>query len=97
MQENLPSWLRAKGFFWLDEQPDEMGVLSVAGGTVRYDFLNYWWAAMVENGRVRREDIPPPIEKLWVSPGGDRRQELVFIGVNLDEIAVRAALDDCLS
>ncbi len=88
--------LRAKGYFWTDARPDEMGFLSVAGGTARYDFLSYWWAALIENGRVGREQRPKLIELLWEEPHGDRRQELVFIGVGLDEAAVRAALDACL-
>ncbi len=92
----VPGLLRAKGFFWTRDQPDEMQFMSVAGGVVRYDTLNYWWAALVENGKARMEDRPAAIRALWVEPHGDRRQELVFIGVGLDEPAVRAALDACL-
>ncbi len=88
--------LRAKGYFWLAEQPDEMGFLSVAGGVLRFDFPGYWWAAMIENGRARREELPKVLEKIWDERCGDRRQELVFIGVGLDEAAMRAGLDGCL-
>ncbi|PTY08915.1 hypothetical protein DB347_02955 [Opitutaceae bacterium EW11] len=93
----LPGLLRAKGFFWIQEQPDEMGFFSLAGGVVRYDFLNYWWAALVENGKAKRSDVPPKLEALWQEPAGDRRQELVFIGVGLDEAEVRRQLEACLA
>ena len=96
METGLPGLLRAKGYFWTREQPDEMGFLSVAGGVVRYDFLSYWWAAMIEAGKARLDQRPELIAALWAEPHGDRRQELVFIGVGLDEAAVRAALDACL-
>lgn len=88
--------LRAKGFFWTREQPDEMGFLSVAGGAVRYETLNYWWAALIESGRAGMDERPEMIRALWVEPHGDRRQELVFIGVDLDEAAMCAGLDACL-
>jgi hypothetical protein len=32
----------------------------------------------------------------WQEPFGDMRQELVFIGQNLDQARMREALDDCL-
>lgn len=97
LERGAPGLLRAKGFFWLAERPDELGFLSVAGGVVRTDFPSYWWAAMIESGRARRSDLPAALEKQWVEPIGDRRQELVFIGVGLDEKALRLELDQCLA
>lgn len=96
LESGLPGLLRAKGFYWLAEQPDEVGFLSVAGGVIRLDMLNYWWAALVENGKARLEEAPPMIRAVWQEPQGDRRQEIVFIGTGLDEGAIRAALDACL-
>ena len=96
MRTQAPGLLRAKGFFWTREQPDEMGFLSLAGGAVRYETLNYWWAALIENGKATREERPEMIRALWVEPHGDRRQELVFIGVDSDEATLSAGLDACL-
>ncbi|HEY9247792.1 MAG TPA: GTP-binding protein, partial [Rariglobus sp.] len=96
MEKGVPGLLRAKGFFWTREQPDEMAFLSVAGGVVRYDTLNYWWAALIENGKARPEDRPEAVRALWAEPHGDRRQELVWIGAGLREDEVRALLDACL-
>ena len=96
LRRGVTGLLRAKGYFWLAERPDEMGFLSIAGGTVRTDFPSYWWAAMIENGKARRADLPATLEKIWVDPAGDRRQELVFIGVGLDEKALRHELEQCL-
>jgi G3E family GTPase len=92
-----PGLLRAKGFFWVKERPDEMGFLAVAGGMARMDFPNYWWAAMIENGKVSRRELPAVLEKVWRDPIGDRRQELVFIGVDLDAEALCASLEECLA
>jgi G3E family GTPase len=96
IERGLPGLLRAKGYFWTEARPDEMGFLSVAGGATRYDFLSYWWAALIENGRVGLAQRPELVVALWQEPHGDRRQELVFIGVGLDEAAARAALEACL-
>lgn len=95
--EGLPGVLRAKGFFWTTRSPDEMGFVSLAGGVVRWEALSVWWAARIAAGRARMEDRPPSVVSHWAEPHGDRRQEIVLIGVRLDEAALGAALDACLS
>ena len=94
--DGLPGVLRAKGFFWTARSPDEMGFVSLAGGVVRWETLSVWWAARIAAGRARMEDRPPGVVANWAEPHGDRRQEIVLIGVALDEPALTAALDACL-
>ena len=96
LAEGVPGLVRAKGFLWWDEQPDEMGFLSFAGGVARWDVLNPWWAAMIEAGRATKADLPAGVKAAWQDPAGDRRQELVFIGVALDEKRLRERLEACL-
>jgi G3E family GTPase len=95
----LPGVLRAKGFFWTTRSPDEMGFVSVAGGVVRWETLSVWWSARIASGRARMEDRPPAVAAHWAEPHGDRRQEIVLIGVGVEarEAELRAALDGCLA
>ncbi len=92
----LPGVLRAKGFFWTTETPDEMGFVSVAGGVVRWETLSVWWAARIAMGRATLADRPESVVANWAEPQGDRRQEIVLIGVGLDANALVMALDQCL-
>ena len=88
--------LRAKGFFWVKEQAEDMGFLSVAGGRARREWVGTWAVALRERGIVSDVEIPVAARAKWVEPHGDRRQELVFIGTGLDEAAWRAKLEACL-
>jgi len=92
-----PGVVRAKGFFWVQEQAADMGYLSVAGGVVRRDFVGTWAAAMVGRGLVKPDEVPAAARAAWAEPYGDRRQELVFIGVRFDPPALRTALESCLA
>ena len=88
--------LRAKGFYWFAEQAADIGFLSVAGGAVRTEFVGTWAAALVEAGVITAAAVPVSAREKWVEPQGDRRVELVFIGVGLDEAAMRVGLARCL-
>lgn len=105
-QEKLRRWfetelpeglLRAKGFFWVRDRAADMGFASVAGGAVRLDFIGSWAAALRERGVIKEEEIPASARERWREPHGDRRQELVFIGLRLPEAAMRAGLAACLA
>ena len=96
-EQGLPGIVRAKGLLWLAERPDETAFLSLTASTQRIDWLSWWWAALIENGKARLEERPETIRRLWIEPHGDRRQELVFIGAGYDEPVLRAALEACLA
>ena len=98
LARDLPQGLlRAKGFFWFAEQAADIGFLSVAGGAVRTEFVGTWAAALVEAGVITAAAVPANAREKWVEPQGDRRVELVFIGVGLDEAAMRVGLARCLA
>ncbi len=88
--------LRSKGFFWLATRMDWAGSLSQAGTTCRTEAAGFWWTAVDKNQWPEDEDQCREIAKLWQEPYGDRRQEIVIIGQDLDRDAISARLDACL-
>lgn len=86
--------LRSKGFFWLATRHIMRGewssagpMLTLKGGIPWFDVSGF-------------EDIPPETEKLirseFQGDYGDRRNELVFIGLSIDKKKLSEALDSCL-
>jgi G3E family GTPase len=92
-----PGVLRAKGHFWLASRPLHVGLMSAAGVQRRCEPMGLWWAAVPRQDWPSHPEFHEFLESRWDSAWGDRRQELVFIGVSMDETGVRAALDDCLA
>lgn len=92
-----PGMVRAKGFYWVAEHPSDMSYLSLAGSVMRREAIGTWVAALLERGVITREEIPASAQEHWREPHGDRRQELVFIGINFDAEKMRAELTACLA
>ncbi len=93
---DLPGVIRAKGHFWLASRPDWAGEFSLAGVMSSVAPLGRWWAAVPPARLPTHPEARAEIERQWVEPWGDRRQELVFIGQSLDQAALTARLDAAL-
>ena len=94
--EHFGKLIRSKGYFWLASRPEFAGQWSQAGGTAHYGFAGMFWKAIPKENWPTDQEYLVSIEKQWVEPFGDMRQELVFIGQQLDKAAMIQALDDCL-
>ncbi|MFQ3309539.1 MAG: G3E family GTPase [Porticoccaceae bacterium] len=88
--------IRSKGYFWLASRPEFAGQWSQAGGIARYGFGGMFWKAIPKKNWPTDEEYLTSIERQWVEPFGDMRQELVFIGQGVDQSAMTKALDECL-
>ena len=86
--------LRSKGFFWLASRPKPAGNWSQAGGVMHHGLAGRWWASVPKDEWP--EEYLEDIQSQWAEPFGDCRQELVFIGQNLDTDKVCRELDACL-
>ncbi|KAK9838484.1 hypothetical protein WJX81_002375 [Elliptochloris bilobata] len=89
LEQPWPGVLRSKGFFWLATRHNVAGLWQSAGGAWRGDPGAAWAAATGE--RADGAD-----EAGWHPRWGDRAQELAWIGVDMNEPALRAMLDDAL-
>ena len=88
--------LRSKGFFWLATRLDKIGIWSQAGRIARLDFGGCWWAAVPREHWPESGNFESELEGKWHPEVGDCRQELVFIGIGMDEIAIYDSLQECL-
>ncbi|MEM7607804.1 MAG: GTP-binding protein [Myxococcota bacterium] len=94
----LEGVVRTKGFFWLCSRPDFVGEVSQAGAFVRHQGIGRWWAAIPKNQWPAGNDFEDVIKRYWTKDYGDRRQEIVFIGLkdHMNQDFIRKKLDDCL-
>ena len=96
IQKDLPKTLRSKGFFWIATQPDVVGVWSQAGGVIGMEASGYWHDAIPREEWEVSEEDQEYLQEIWDERFGDRRQEIVFIGQNIDKMELFGFLDNCL-
>lgn len=100
VQEYFPeSILRSKGLFWLASRPEAALNWSQAGGSMRVERAGVWWDSMP---KIERNSHPvfqqneEVIMSRWDKTWGDRINELVFIGIDMEEEMIRQNLTRCL-
>ncbi|MTI19745.1 GTP-binding protein, partial [Fulvivirga sp. RKSG066] len=100
VNQNWPgNVVRSKGLFWLASRPDQALLWSQAGGSLKAEPYGRWWAALPMRERAMNDAYMAnqhEIMKKWDDQWGDRMNELVIIGQDLDEEAINNALKSCL-
>jgi G3E family GTPase len=91
--------IRSKGLFWLASRPHQAINWSQAGGSLRAEPAGVWWASMNFETRSQYMSFHEnqlAIEARWDKEFGDRQNEIVFIGQDMEENKIVKNLDDCL-
>ncbi|WP_084417802.1 zinc metallochaperone GTPase ZigA [Henriciella litoralis] len=95
--EAWPNVVRAKGFFWISSRPSWLGEVSQAGALVRHNGGGTWWSAVPRERWPDASNLEDYLASVWDDEFGDRRQEIVFIGIGMDQAAITRRLDSCLT
>lgn len=92
----LPGVIRAKGHFWIATRPNWVAEFSLAGSLSNIAPLGTWWASIPQERWPSGEGVEAYIKHNWEEPFGDRRQEIVIIGAEIDWPTLKARLDAAL-
>lgn len=94
LESDWGSVIRAKGYFWLATRNDWVGQIAQAGMAVQHEAVGIWWASCP--AEELDEEALIEMQKDWDPRWGDRRQEMVFIGIGLDKEDLISKLNGCL-
>ena len=100
VQNKFPtSIIRSKGLFWMSSRPEQALNWSQAGGSLKADSAGVWWCSMPFEKRTQYLSFienQKTIESGWHKTFGDRKNEIVFIGQEMDEEQIKFELNLCL-
>ena len=92
----LDGVLRSKGFIWLASRHDDAYVWSQAGVCIQLNSTGTWWDAAPREDWPDDAGVLEAIYENFKGKYGDRRQEIVFIGIELNCEFIIETLDACL-
>lgn len=88
--------IRSKGLFWIVSRPEQALSWSQAGGSLRADSAGVWWVSKPREEwkfyGVDEAFIESRMDEQW----GDRMNEIVLIGQDMDKEKIRQELEKCL-
>ncbi|HUO07256.1 MAG TPA: GTP-binding protein [Phycisphaerae bacterium] len=96
IEQGLPGVVRSKGFIWIASRNDFVGVWGHAGASLTIDPGGKWWASSHRSEWPEDPATRSYVESIWREPWGDRRQELVVIGANMNKESLQSRLEACL-
>ena len=98
-QDFPTSIIRSKGIFWIASRTEKAILWSQAGGSLKAEVYGRWWASVPMKQRAMSQaylENQELIQAKWDKQWGDRMNELVFIGQDMDKAKITADLDKCL-
>ena len=91
-----PGVIRSKGYLWLASHSALAIAWSQAGPVARFEPAGYWWVSVPKEKWPDDAETIARIYEEWDEQVGDARQELVLIGMGMDEAELRSRFDACL-
>lgn len=99
IEKNFPAnIIRSKGLFWLSSRPNQAISWGQAGGSFQAESAGVWWSSMPFSYRFQHPAFinnQAIIEADWDPILGDRKNEIVFIGQDLDKNQILKDLEFC--
>jgi G3E family GTPase len=96
INQQWPGVIRSKGFFWLATRMAWIGEWHQAGAACRYGHAGTWWCTAPKEYWPDDEESRLRIHGNMQEPYGDRRQEIVLIGIGMDKAGLTEMLDRAL-
>ncbi len=96
LNSEWPGVLRSKGFLWIASRCNYSIEWSQAGGSCRIEPGGMWWTSIDKEEWPQDSLLLKEINENWQEPFGDRRQELVLIGIDMNKEQLTKDLDNCL-
>ncbi|TKC19580.1 GTP-binding protein [Robertmurraya kyonggiensis] len=94
--EMLEMVVRAKGIVWCATRNELALLFSQAGPSVQLEPVSYWVAALPTAQQEQYLKEEPTLKEDWDETFGDRKNEIVLIGIDMDKELVKSSLDRCL-
>ena len=94
---NYPNVIRTKGYVWFDNQPDSAYLFEQAGKLNSLTEDSLWIASAPKQDQIDLLKANPQLAQSWDEEYGDRINQLVFIGKNMNEEQIKRQFNDCLA
>lgn len=96
MEEMPVEIVRAKGIAWCASRNNLALLFSQAGPSVQLEPVAFWIASLSTENQKQYLEQNPNVRDDWDVTFGDRKNELVLIGIDMDKEEIKASLDRCL-
>ena len=97
VEENYPeNIIRAKGYIWFSDDDIHVQLFEQAGRNASISEVSNWVAAFDEKEKEEVIRSFPDIMEEWDETYGDRLNQIVFIGKNIDKERIISMLNECI-